>query len=172
MGMNSKIKENFVVAEDGTIKRPSDLEASILNIIRVAASKDNLLAAYDAQKRCYKLCKKAGRLDFRDYVETLQLDNYPLELKKAEYGRRYVRLLWWLSGTAILNIGGLISGIATISYAVRWERDNGTRYFNGFYWDEFFVGLVLIIASILLFFVLKFLVNKIKTAHHLIRNVK
>lgn len=162
MGMTSKIKENFVVAEDGTIKRPSDLEASILNIIRVAASKDNLLAAYDAQKRCYKLCKKAGRLDFRDYVETLQLDNYPLELKKAEYGRRYVRLLWWLSVTAILSVGGFISAIATISNSIDWEWDGRAKRFDGFYWDEVFIGVLLIVIAIVLLFVIKVWLIRLK----------
>jgi len=153
--MNSNIRENFAITEDGTIKRPYDLEASILNIIRVAASKDNLLAAYDARKSCYKLCKRAGCPNPINYVETLQLDNYPLEFKKAEYGRRYVRSLWWLIVTAILSVGGFILGIATIVD-----------------WDEVFIGVLLIVIAIALLFVIKLLANRIKTERHQIRDVK
>ena len=90
--MNSNIKENFAIAEDGTIKRSSnELDIAMLNIIRVGASKDDILAAYKARKKCYQLCKEsAKRPDYKEYVETLQLDNFPNELKKADYGRRYV----------------------------------------------------------------------------------
>lgn len=85
MGMNSNINGNYTIAEDGTIKRPySELDTAMLNIIRVGASKDNILAAYKARKKCYQLCKEsAKRPDYKEYVETLQLDNFPCELKKS-----------------------------------------------------------------------------------------
>lgn len=52
MGMNSNINGNYAIAEDGTIKRPySELDTAMLNIIRVGANKDDILAAYKARKK-------------------------------------------------------------------------------------------------------------------------
>lgn len=48
----------FVIDGDGTITRTiSDLDSIILNILRVGANKTNILAAYKARKKCYKICK-------------------------------------------------------------------------------------------------------------------
>ena len=94
MGINSNnINGNYAIAEDGTIKRPySELDTAMLNIIRVGANKDDILAAYKARKKCYQLCKeRTKRPDYKEYVETLQLDNFPNEFKKAELGKKYLR---------------------------------------------------------------------------------
>ena len=117
MGMIGNIKESFTVAEDGTIKRSSDeLDTAMLNIIRVGASKDDILAAYKARKKCYQLCKdKANRSDDMDYVETLQLDNFPNEFKKADYGKQYViRRNLWLSLLIISTISIIVGVIMHI----------------------------------------------------------
>lgn len=72
----------------------SKLDMRILNIMRIAAAKDGMLAAYKARKKCYRLCKKdTNQSDYKEHVQALQLDNYPLEFKKAELGRSFV---WWL----------------------------------------------------------------------------
>lgn len=87
----------FVIDGDGTITRTiSDLDSIILNILRVGANKTNVLAAYKARKKCYKICKKLlGRDDYKEYVEGLQLDHYPNEFVKAELGRQYHNWLRW-----------------------------------------------------------------------------
>lgn len=87
----------YIIDEDGTITRTiSDLDSIILNILRVNASKTNILAAYKARKKCYKICKKIlGRVDYKEYVEGLQLDHYPIEFTKAELGQRYHNWLYW-----------------------------------------------------------------------------
>lgn len=92
------INEEFIVKTDGTIERKSsELDATLLNIIRIGANKDNILAAYRSQKKCYRICKKeTKRVDYREYVQGLQLDNFPIEFKKAELGRSYVNQYWWL----------------------------------------------------------------------------
>lgn len=90
--------DNEPLRSDGTPERiPNELDATLLNIIRVGANKTDLLAAYRAQKKCYKICKKmTGRVDYREYVQGLQLDNYPAEFRKAELGRSYRKQFWWL----------------------------------------------------------------------------
>ena len=105
MGISGEIKENFIVNEDGTIKRSSnELDLRMLNIIRVGANKENPLAAYRARKQCYKLCKKSThRDDYKAYVEGLQLDHYPNEFVKAELGQKILRQYWWL-----LSIVGIL----------------------------------------------------------------
>lgn len=92
------MNEEFVIKTDGTIERKScELDAILLNIIRIGANKDDVLAAYRAQKKCYKICKKTTRrIDYREYVQCLQLDNFPIEFKKAELGRTYKRQFMWL----------------------------------------------------------------------------
>lgn len=92
------LKEEFSVKNDGTIVRtPESMDARILNIIRIGANKTNLLAAYKAQKKCFKICKQqTQRIDYKEYVECLQLDNYRDEFKKAELGRKFCKQLWWL----------------------------------------------------------------------------
>ena len=64
MGINSNnINGNYAIAEDGTIKRPySELDTAMLNIIRVGANKDDILAAYKARKKCYQLCKESANI--------------------------------------------------------------------------------------------------------------
>ena len=146
MGMNSNINGNYTIAEDGTIKRPySELDTAMLNIIRVGASKDNILAAYKARKMCYKLCKdNAKRSDYKDYVETLQLDNFPHELKKADYGRQFViRRNIWLS-LLFISIISIIVGV--IMYIDNWLGD--IELYIG-YWLYTCGGAILFISFII-----------------------
>lgn len=98
----------YIIDGDGTITRTiSDLDSIILNILRVGANRTNVLAAYKARKKCYKICKKfLGRADYKEYVEGLQLDHYPAEFTKAELGQRYHN---WLCLFIILPIGIMLS---------------------------------------------------------------
>ena len=122
MGMNSNINGNYAIAEDGTIKRPySELDTAMLNIIRVGANKDDILAAYKARKKCYQFCKEsAKRPDYKEYVETLQLDNFPNELKKAELGKKYLRQWWWIS--PIITFGLLLMPIFIPIMIIRMKK--------------------------------------------------
>lgn len=105
---------------------PNELDATLLNIIRVGANKENLLAAYRAQKKCYKICKKmTKRIDYREYVQGLQLDNYPAEFRKAELGRSYRKQFWWLLlliptfGSALLLAPLFFGKLKQLSNAIR-----------------------------------------------------
>lgn len=169
--MNSNINGDYAIAEDGTIKRPySELDAAMLNIIRVGANKDDLLAAYRARKKCYKLCQQTtGRLDYKEYVETLQLDNFPNELKKADYGKRYINLLWGGVLSLILGLGGLIFGLYwCVEDGVRWEYEYdydynyNHRFFAGFDWDDLSVGLMSLGVAVGLFCLAKYLLKRLK----------
>lgn len=169
MGMNNNINGNYAIAEDGTIKRPySELDTAMLNIIRVGANKDNILAAYKARKKCYQLCKEsAKRPDYKEYVETLQLDNFPCELKKADYGWRYVKLLWCLALTIVLSICSFIYGCDLIYYGVR-VHDNYTPID----WGDMSVGIISIVITIAICFFIKYLFNKLSNISKTIKSIK
>ena len=71
--------------------------------MRIAAVKDDMLAAYKARKKCYQICKEeTNQSDYKEHVESLLLDNFPNELKKADLGNRYVILLMLLVSLLIL----------------------------------------------------------------------
>lgn len=166
MGMNSNIKENFAIAEDGTIKRTSnELDVAMLNIIRVGASKDNILAAYKARKKCYQLCKEsAKRPDYKEYVETLQLDNFPNELKKADHGKRYVRLLWCMLVSFVLGISSMLFGCIKI-----WD---GYKYHTPIDWENIFGGVLFIAFAVALFFLVRYIVKKLLAISQSIKDIK
>lgn len=155
MGLASNTNEKFMITEDATIiRRSSDaLETSILNIIRVGASKADVLAAYDAQKRSYEVCKSAGRADYKEYVETLQLDHYPNELKKAELGKKYLNAVWWLIAAIVLGLAGFVTGAIFIYFGLDWWPSIDET--------DFFGGIVtVILTSIIVFPLIKFILRK------------
>ena len=164
MGMNSNINGNYAIAEDGTIKRPySELDTAMLNIIRVGANKDDILAAYKARKKCYQLCKeRAKRPDYKEYVETLQLDNFPNELKKADYGKKYVNIIKWLMiPVIIIALGCLLFGITNLYF---WIDDNDIG------WMPAGVGFTLF--SFIPLFSLKYIVRRLNTIVQSIKSIK
>lgn len=164
MGMNSNIKENFAIAEDGTIKRVSnELDVAMLNIVRVGASKDDILAAYKARKKCYQICKKvAKRLDYREYVETLQLDNFPNKLKKADYGERYVNIFRWLIICVIIGISCLGFGLYVLYDSLMYHTD----------FEFILLGLAFVSVAVALFIVSRFFVNKLSSISQSIKSIK
>ena len=81
--------DNYKIHSDGVIEREDDkLEAMLLNIIEVGSHKMNPLGAFLAQRKCFKIAKNERKLDYKEYVERLQLDHYPIEFKRSELGRR------------------------------------------------------------------------------------
>lgn len=176
MGMNSNIKGNFAIAEDGTIKRSSnELDIAMLNIIRVGASKDDILAAYKARKKCYQLCKEsAKRPDYKEYVETLQLDNFPNELKKADYGKRYVRFLWSFLISVILGPSSMLFGCYYIWDYGTWREWHGDYqyYTTHISWDNIFIGVLFITFAIALFFLAKYSLKHLKLTSQTIKSIK
>lgn len=176
MGMNSNIKENFAIAEDGTIKRVSnELDVAMLNIIRVGANKDDILAAYKARKKCYQLCKEsAKRPDYKEYVETLQLDNFPNELKKADYGKRYVRLLWSFLISVVLSICSMLFGCCDIWYYGTWQEQHnyGGYYTTHINWENIFIGVLFIAFAVALFFLVKYIYKRLTLTSQSIKSLK
>lgn len=175
MGMNSNIKENFAIAEDGTIKRTSnELDIAMLNIIRVGASKDDILAAYKARKKCYQLCKEsAKRPDYREYVETLQLDNFPNELKKADHGKRYVRLLWSFLISVVLSICSMLFGCYYIWDYGTWREWYDSEYYTTHInWEDIFIGVLFIALAVALFFGVKYIYKCLALTSQSIKSLK
>lgn len=153
------INSNFNIEADGTInRRPESSENAssekmYLNIIRVASQNDNILSAYRARKKCYKLCKKSGRPDYKEHIQQLQLDYYPDEFKKSLLGARYVLNLWMIIGCAVLLIFSLIGLYASID-SIRADIHNGWHYGDDL-WGLFFsllfsISLVVIVKRFLI----------------------
>lgn len=86
------MNEKIIIEDDGTIIRNDENNRDILlNIMRVGANKSSLFAAYKARRKCYKIVKESTeRVDYREYVEGIMLDNYPNEFKKAELGKPFI----------------------------------------------------------------------------------
>lgn len=170
MGMNSNINWNYAIEEDGTIKRPySELDIAMLNIIRVGANKDDILAAYKARKKCYQLCKeRAKRPDYKEYVEALQLDNFPNELKKADYGKQYVNLRRWLILCIIVGVSCLGLGLGVLyNLSVR------LYFYNVMDIEEVLSGLAFVAIAVGMYFVMsKFLVKKLSNISQTIKSIK
>lgn len=165
MGMNSNINGNYAIEEDGTIKRPySELDTAMLNIIRVGANKDDILAAYKARKKCYQLCKEnAKRPDYKEYVETLQLDNFPNELKKADYGKQYVNFRRWLILCIIVSVSCLGLGPWILYYYYEYSA----------YFEHALLGWAFVAIAVGMYFVMsKFLVKKLSNISQTIKSIK
>jgi len=121
MGNKFEIGEDdkiFKVKGDGTIVRVDEPDNSgtklnatdkaLLTIIRIGANKQSILAARNAQKKCFKIYRKqTGRVDYKEHVQQLQLDYYPNEFKKSELGRKYKNQIWWFPLLAIVLLYGL-----------------------------------------------------------------
>lgn len=112
MGVN-----NFTIHTDGVIERGHELDPVLLNILEVGSHKMSPLAAYKAQRKCFKIAKKEREIDYKEFVERLQLDHYPKEFKKAEYGRRIVVLSCFI-------IPFLLMGILFFGVGVDWGFDD------------------------------------------------
>lgn len=83
--------------DDCKTREVSELDQTILNIIRVGANQTGILAAYKARKKSIKLLKQqTSRLDSESYVDTLILDFYPNMFKKVEKQKKFLRYLFCL----------------------------------------------------------------------------
>lgn len=113
--------DSFTIHTDGVIERGNELETVLLNILEVGSHRMSPLAAYKAQRKCFKIAKNEREIDFKEYVERLQLDHYPVEFKKAEYGRRIVVLSY-------LIILFLLMGICFFWMGIEWGRNGGLEF--------------------------------------------
>ena len=127
--MSSK-NTSFIQVEGYNI-RPNqesgaELDDVILNIIRVNSQKPGVLSAFLARRKCYKICKKVtGRVDYKEYVQRLLLDNYPAEFKKAEYGQRLLIIL--CVTIPFLIIGAILLGVG-IDYLSSYFSDTSRSW--------------------------------------------
>lgn len=116
--------------EEGNTQRElTELDMMLLNIMRVGANRWNVLSAYKARKKCFRLLKKqTGRKDTSEYVNGLMLDFYPEEFKKAELGQSYVIylsifivvdiVLFYLMGSIdyITSLGMILGGVSVVLF--------------------------------------------------------
>ena len=120
---NIKINSSLQTEDASTIRIKDELNEALFNTMRLGACRYDLLAAYKARKKCYKLCQKQTSIpDYKEYVDVYQLDNFPDELKKADYGKQYVKLLLWtvicaiICAITIVAIIDLFYGFADYGY--------------------------------------------------------
>ena len=94
MGANRTPKDNFIIAEDGTIKRYANaIDVAIKDIVQTISCDTNtgILVPYRTRKFFYRLCKYVGIPHSKLYVDSLLLANTPEFLEKAELGKKYLR---------------------------------------------------------------------------------
>lgn len=119
---HENVKMNFSQpVEDSSMLSINDgLNEALFNTMRLAACRNDILAAYKAREKCYKLCRRYASVpDYKEYVEVFQLDNFPDELKKADYGKRYVKRSYWLAFCSVVCAVAVMAVIC-LSYFVTW----------------------------------------------------
>lgn len=159
MGTNFSINNSGEIVRDGA----NGWEQTLIDVIRVGAAKEDILAAYKAQKRCYKLCKEfSPRPDYKEVVERLQLDHYPIELKKAEIGKRYVATYWWIVASIVLGCGSLVMAIGILYDAIE------STYFMA----ELCWGLLLLALSVAMGFFVRYLLKRLRGFASAIKTLK
>jgi len=109
--------DSFTIHPDGVIERGNELEPVLLNILEVGSHRMSPLAAYKARQKCYKIAKKERKIDFKEFVERLQLDHYPKEFRKAEYGNRIHVLIYMI-------VPSIFLGLFLFTLGVVWGIDD------------------------------------------------
>ena len=150
-----KTKESHFIQVDGiNIKSEDDsvmnLDDVLLNIIRVNSQKTGVLSAYLARRKCYRICKQVTkRVDYKEYVERLLLDNYPSEFKKAELGNKIVVLLCITIPVLLVGAIFFIVGASDFNTYYSWEIQ--TREYNSYLIKsairEIITGIVILAVS-------------------------
>lgn len=108
----------------------SELEQTILNIIRIGANQTGILAAYKARKKSIKLLKQqTSRVDCESYVDALILDFYPNEFKKAEQEKKF---FIYLSCLVLFIIPSFVCGYITLEKLISHNFDLDVVYI----WDS------------------------------------
>lgn len=144
--------DSFTIHSDGVIERGNELEPILLNILEVGSHRMDPLSAYKAQRKCFKIAKKEREMDYKEYVERLQLDHYPSEFKKAELGRRLFILLYLTSFV-------LLFGLLLFAIGIDWGFDDDGLGIG-------LIGLLLLTLAGLGIWRMAILVKKIKEPYN------
>lgn len=89
----------FAIKDDGTIVRNPNgrrdgqregMDKEIFEVIEVGACSHRFLASFQARMQAYRICKNRYGKNYRDYVEMLMRNNYPVEYEKAEIVKKYL----------------------------------------------------------------------------------
>ncbi|MDR1055746.1 MAG: serine/threonine protein kinase [Prevotellaceae bacterium] len=144
----------------------NETDRMLLNIIRVAASKQSILAARKAQKKCFKICKKQGkRIDYKEHVQGLQLDFFPNEFLKSELAKKYENRIWRLVLARVLTLP--MFNIAVIwCYYLYYGYDSYYDSYYGYYVFPCIIGIVIagvITYSLFVIRKMKKIANQIKS---------
>lgn len=146
------MNEKIIIEDDGTIIRNDGNSRDILlNIMRVGANKQSLLAAYKARKKCYEIVKESTkRVDYKEYVESIMLDNYPNEFKKAELGLPFLIYLVIFLLSTIVFLFCLFNDIFEhVGIFIYWEYDGYGHYMAGLKPGGVIFMVILLIISII-----------------------
>lgn len=120
----------------------SELDQTILNIIRIGANQTGILAAYKARKKSIKLLKQqTSRVDCESYVDALILDFYPNEFKKAEQEKKFFIYLFCL---VLFIIPSFVCGYITLEKLISYNFDLDVV----FIWDSFSIFVLCGVVSI------------------------
>lgn len=133
----------------------SELDQTILNIIRVGANQTTIFATYRARKKAIKLFKEqTSRVDSETYVDNLILDFYPKEFKKAEQEKKFLMYLFCL---ILFIVPSFKCGYITLVKLIGHNFDLDVVYV----WDSF--SIFLLCGVISLYFVRRLMkINQLK----------
>ena len=153
---NIKINSSLQTEDASTIRIKDELNEALFNTMRLGACRYDLLAAYKARKKCYKLCQKQTSIpDYKEYVEIFQLDNFPDELKKADYGKQYVRILLW---TAICAITCVIA-VGNLTFTLYYDFSNDLAA-----WAHFIIAIT---SGVMTYFLIQKMIGLSKSIRSL-----
>lgn len=99
----------YIINPDGSISETissKGVDEVIRAFIRVAANQSGKISSYKAQCKAIKYLKKHSDCTYPDtYVQDLELREFPYEFKRAELGKKYMKLIWFASTIWITGIG-------------------------------------------------------------------
>lgn len=116
----------YIINPDGSISETistKGIDEVIRAFIRVAANQSGKTSAYKAQCRAIEYLKKHSDCAYPDtYVQDLELREFPYEFKRAELGKKYLKLTW-LASTIWVSVIGILGYYWIIQYFKRLNAD-------------------------------------------------
>lgn len=101
-----EIANDSVFCEHCGTKTGDSINEAMATILDVATAEDKPLAALQARRKCYKLCKKEFPDYYREQVKKILIDRYPIVFEKCKVGIKFVIIVTIL----VLVLGALVVG--------------------------------------------------------------
>jgi uncharacterized Zn finger protein (UPF0148 family) len=145
----------------------NELDKDIYDLIEVNSHSKNIFAAYRARKAARKVSKAAGKINYKEYVEKLQLQYFPEEHPKSVYGAKYIGLLrFGLPALLVVLFFCTLALGEVLSELFSWWYNEYSYYYQ----DVSMSLSVIINIAILVFVIWKFFISTYKKLKQLYGN--